>query len=824
MKTGLSMLIFDYFLWHYLEAPKKILKIWGNFLRFFVGYFIPIPQLLRTLFAPWKRDVTSYDRGFDLGKFLETFLFNLISRFLGAAVRSIVIFFGLFLEILALFAGSLFFVFWLSWPFFLAGSLASGIFLLFQPGLIKTATLFIVIFDLATIFAFGLLYQKSKQKAPPQMNLEEIFEQSWSKIVFKRLGLNPEQIPPDVKNEPETFLNQFLEQNKIEKKDFSHILEWQIAEQIYRQNSKKFWEKENLFKIGGIGRTWLYGWTVNLDKFSYPLGEAKESPHLIGRRQEVETIGRILSKTNQSNVLLVGESGVGKNTLVKQFARLVNQGRTAPGLAWRRVLELDLNAALAGLTNEGQIKERLIRIFNEASRAGNIILVINDFHNFVSSEKNIIPILMPFIERSFFQLIAMTTYENLHGQIEKNPGLLKFFEKVEIKEPDLDHVLLILEDSLGQIEKRTNSFITYQALKEIIKTSDQYIGDVPMPEKALDLLEETAIYVAGNTQDYFVLPRHVDLIISQKTEIPVGELAETEKEKLINLEEVLHQRIVNQELAVKEISSAMRRSRLQVAAKNRPFGSFLFLGPTGVGKTETAKALAQAYYGAETRMLRFDMSEYQGVTALERMIGSSVTQTSGVLTTAARENPFSLLLLDEIEKADLNILNLFLQILDEGWLTDALGRKVNFRNMIIIATSNAAGELIREMVQQKIDPDASKQKILDYIQQNNIFRPEFLNRFDGIVIFEPLSQENLIKVSALQLENLSKRLQAQDYIFKPTNDLVTKIAQMGFDPTFGARAMKRVIQDKVEDLIAKKMLRNEIQKKVPFEIKAEEIV
>ena len=817
------MIIFDYFLWHYLQAPKKYLQIWGNYLRYFVGYFIPVPQLLRTLLAPWKRDVVSYGRGFELKKFVETLLMNQVSRVIGAVVRTVVIVFALFLEVFGLIAGFVGFIFWMGWPFFLAGSFVSGIYLLFQPGLVKAASLFIVAFDLATIFVFYLIYQKSKKKMPQQMSLPEVLEQDWADMIWKRLGINPDQVPPDVKDQPEIYLDNFLQQNGVEKEDFSYVAEWLITEEGYQQQKKKFWEKENLFAKDGIGRTWLYGWTVNLDKFSSELGNTEEAKHLIGRRTEVETIGRILLKSGQSNVLLVGDPGVGKKTLVSQFARLVKQGRTAPALAYRRVLDLDLNSALAGLNNEGEIKERLIKIFNEAATAGNIILVINDFHNFVAPEKNIIDVLIQYIEHSFFQLIATTTYDSLHAQIEKNPSLLKFFEKVEIKEQDLSHALLILQDSLGDLEKRSGKLITYQALKEIIKTSDQYIGDVPMPEKAMDLLEETVIYVAGNTQDYFVLPKHVDLVISQKTEIPVGELQLTEKEKLINLEDFIHQRIINQETAVKEISSAMRRARLSIAAKNRPMGTFLFLGPTGVGKTETAKALAEAYYGAEDRMLRFDMSEYQGVTALERMIGSSVTQTPGVLTTAARENPFSLLLLDEIEKADLNILNLFLQVLDEGWLTDALGHKVSFRNMIIIATSNAAGEMIREMVQQNVSPNKFKQKILDYIQQNNIFRPEFLNRFDGIIIFQPLSQENLLKVSALQLNNLSKRMAAQDYIFRPNQDLIAKIALLGYDPTFGARAMKRVIQDKVEDLIAKRMLKNEIQKKVPFEIKAEEI-
>jgi len=817
------MFIIDYFLWHYLQAPRNILRIWGNFLQFFLFYFVPVPQLLRTLFSPWKRDITGYGKGFDFKRFFETLAFNLVSRFLGAVVRALTIFLSLFLEGLALGAGFLFFIFWLFWPFFLAGSLASGIYILLQPGIIKITTFFIVVLDLATIFAFTLFYKKSRNKTPEQMNLKEIFAQPWANIIWERIGFKHEAVPGNVLSQPEKFLGEFLKQNFLQKKDFVALVEWEVIMQSEKQKKKRFWDKENLFAKGGIGRSWIYGWTNTLDKYSSPVAVSRAPVHLIGRRQELSSMERALCKEAQSNIILVGEPGVGKMTLVEQFAKLIQEGKTASLIAFKRVLKLDLQTALAGLLDEGQIKERVIKIFNEAASAGDVILIINDFHNFVSPERDISPILIPFIEGSYFQLIGLTDYQNFHLQIEKNAGLLKFFEKVEVKEPSLDETLFILQDSLPLLEKRTGRRITLQALKEVIKTADQYIADVPMPEKAIDLLEETAIYTSSSTADLFVLPKHVDLVVSQKTEIPVGELAAGEKEKLTNLENFIHQRVVDQELAVQEIASAMRRARLQVAAKNRPMGSFLFLGPTGVGKTETAKALAQAYFGTESRMLRFDMSEYQGATALERLIGSPATQQPGILTTAVKENPFSLLLLDEIEKADAAILNLFLQVLDEGWLTDAFGRKINFRNLIIIATSNAAAELIRQVVAQGLDFEKAKQQILDFIQQQSIFRPEFLNRFDGIVLFKPLSQDDIQKISRLILENLAKRLAEQDLVFTVSEQLVQKIGRLGYDPTFGARAMKRIVQDKVEDLIAKKLLRGEIQKQTPFEIKPEEI-
>jgi len=817
------MFIFDYFLWHYLKAPKKILAIWGNFLRFFLVYFVPVPQLLKTLLSPWKRDTLLYGRGFEFKRFFETLAMNLFSRLIGAAVRTIVIVIALTLEIITLAAGAAFLIFWLAWPFYLASSIFSGIYSLTKPGLLVLGGLLPVLVGVISIFLFGLAYQKSREKDPTQMSLGEIFEQDWANIIWERVGFQKNQIPENVLNEPEKNLAEFLKTNSIHEKDFSNVVQWQLMHEAENKAAKKFWAKENLFTHGGIGRNWIYGWTNTLDKYSVPTQKFLGSLHLIGRRDELEAMERILCKSQQSNVLLVGEPGVGKGTLVSQFAKLISQGQAASPIAFKKVIQLDLNSALSGLTNEGQTRERLIKIFDEATSAGNIILVIEDFHNFVFGEHDISSVLAPFIEGAYFQLIALTTYNDLHEKIEKNSGLMKFFEKVEVKEPSIEETLLILQDDLPALEKRTGQRITYQAILETVKAADQYIADAPMPEKATDLLEETVLYAAANSKEYFILPKHVDIVVAQKTEIPVGELEAGEKEKLVNLEAYIHQRVIGQEEAVKEISSAMRRARLNVGAKNRPIGNFLFLGPTGVGKTETAKALAGAYFGDEKRMLRFDMSEYQGENAIERMIGSPTNQTPGILTTAVHENPFSLILLDEIEKADAKVLNLFLQILDEGWVTDAFGRKINFRNSIIIATSNAASELIRESTAKHLSFEETKQKILEYIQQNNIFRPEFLNRFDGIVLFQPLTEQEILQVAKLLLADLTKRLSGQDLIFQPSQTLIEKVARLGYDPTFGGRAMRRVIQDKVEDLIAKKMLAGEIQKQTPFEIKAEEI-
>jgi ATP-dependent Clp protease ATP-binding subunit ClpC len=306
--------------------------------------------------------------------------------------------------------------------------------------------------------------------------------------------------------------------------------------------------------------------------------------------------------------------------------------------------------------------------------------------------------------------------------------------------------------------------------------------------------------------------------LSEKTKIPIGDIKKEEKDKLKRLEEILHQRIVNQELAVNQIAKAMRRARLGIAKRNKPIGTFLFMGPTGVGKTETAKALAESYYGAEERMIRFDMSEYQGGDAIKMVLGSSETGEPGLIASAIRKNPFSLLLLDEIEKAHREILNLFLVMLDEGFFTDAFGRKIDCRNLMIIGTSNAGGELIRQEINKGTPEEQLRDKVLDFVQREGIFTPEFLNRFDAVVVYRPLTKEHLRAVAKLLLGRLNKRLEEKDLSLKITDSLVEKVVEMGYSPTLGARPMNRVIQDKIEDQIAQRILTGELKRGQEVEV------
>ncbi len=611
---------------------------------------------------------------------------------------------------------------------------------------------------------------------------------------------------------------EFLFDKTFSPKDVLNLVIWERARRDEEKNKGKFWDYRNLMRIGSIGKAWAAGYTPSLDYFSFDLTQAMAgyATGSLGRRQEVESIERVLSKAGENNVIIIGDSDISKRGVLYGFAALVAGGQTVPGLNFKRVVMLDIDKVLSGLKTPGEIRLRLNQILSEAVSAGNVILAVEDIHHFVGSSASlgvdVSGILISYLKSPRFQLIALTNFEGYHRNIAQNFSFANLFEKVEVKEPNKEESLLIIENIAPELEKKYKLFISYMALKEVIELSDKFIQDVPFPEKSIRLLNEVVIFVAKQKGKNLILPEDVQQIVSGKVEIPIGELQIEEKEKLKNLEKIMHNRIVNQEEAVAAVCSAMRRARTGVAEAKKPIGTFLFLGPTGVGKTETTKTLAEAYFGSEKRMIRLDMSEYQQLDAINRLIGSPDGKEPGYLTTAIREDPFSLVLLDEIEKANSNILNLFLQVLDEGRLTDSLGRTVSFLNAIIIGTSNAGSEFIRESIVQEKDLDALKKELLDKLQKEGIFRPEFLNRFDEVVIFKPLSKEHLLKIASLMLNSLNKRLLSQGIGISITPELLEKLVELGSDPVFGARAMKRVVQDKVENFVANKILEGAFKK------------
>jgi len=616
----------------------------------------------------------------------------------------------------------------------------------------------------------------------------------------------------------------------IKTEDIENLTWWLEDLEKRIQERQRFWEWENLLKKGSLAKEWAAGYTLTLDRFSIDLSNTVKRagfPEMIGHQEEIEAMERILARKEANNsILIIGESGSGRKSMIYALAKNSLLGESLPEVNFKRVIQLDLPTLLAQIESPEEIESTLDTIFREVISAGNVILVIDEFHNFVGSlglarpgTIDISGIISPYLPFPSFQVIAITTFEGLHKNIENNPSILALFEKVEVSEISQRETLMLLEDLALKLERRFKKFISYPALRDIISFCDKYLPATPFPEKAMNLLEEIVVYVS-QTRDKIVLPSHVAKIVSEKTKIPVGEIEIKEREILLNLENLIHQRIINQEEAVKEVSAALKRARAGVTIRKGPIGSFLFLGPTGVGKTETSKALAEIYFGLEERMIRLDMSEFQDVKDIPRLIGSPGQE--GLLTTQVREKPFSLILLDEVEKAHPNILNLFLQVLDEGHLTDGLGRKIGFKNTIIIATSNAGYQIILEALREKVEWSGVKERLLNYCFEKAIFRPEFINRFDAVVVFGPLSKKNLLDIAQLLLQKLKKNLAEKEIEFIITQPLKEKIVELSYDPTFGARNMQRVIQDKLGNVLAEAILSGELKRGYKVEIEPEE--
>ncbi len=625
----------------------------------------------------------------------------------------------------------------------------------------------------------------------------------------------------------EPVLKEFLVRSEnFREEDIENITRWSDYLKRRGQERKRFWEYRNLLRKGSLGRDWASGYTINLDKFSIDwrdIVKKWDSSEIIGHKKEIERIERILTRSTINNVLLVGQPGTGRKSIIEALAYKFYQGQSLNELNHKRVVELDLVSLLSQIQSFEEVELLLDKIFNEVINADNIILVINEFHKYISTNKGSQPgttdisgIIARYLQYPQFPIIAITTYPGLHKRIEQNPSLLELFEKVEVAEISNSETIKVLENLTLQLEKRYKVFITHPALGKIVQLTERYITSSPFPKKAIDLLEEVVAYVSSLKDEKIVLPEHIEKVLSEKTEIPIGKAKTEEKNILLNLEKLIHERIINQKEAVKEISTALRRARADITSQKKPMGNFLFLGSTGVGKTETSKALAEIYFKGEKNMIRLDMSEFQEVSDIARLIGSPGEE--GSLTTPVRENPFSLVLLDEIEKAHPDILNIFLQVLDEGHITDGQGRKTSFTNSIIICTSNAGSEIIWEDISKNKQLGIIKEELLSHFFEKGIFRPEFINRFDALVIFKPLTKENLVNISGLLLLDLQKNLKEKGIELKITQEIKEKIVDLSYNPEFGAREVKRVIQDKIGNNLAQALLSDKVKRGDKVEI------
>ncbi len=629
------------------------------------------------------------------------------------------------------------------------------------------------------------------------------------------------------------LFKRFLQESDLDEKAVIEIALWhkRLRKERYKP---PFWEAP---VIGGVGQDWAYGYTKLMQQFALNLTKVSLAMGLhiqiFSRNTYVDSIETILARNTKNNVLLVGDYGVGKKTMVKALAKKIAEGNTHPALRYKQIMQVNVGALLSGSRGQGEIVERINGLLNEALAAGNIILFFDDFHALVSSEQtvgsiNAAEVLLPYLQGSRVQIIGATNIDRFHKDIKASSGIAQVFERIDLPEQSKEESIKVLEEVIPYLEYKYKVIFIYSTLKKIVDLADRYIHDKSFPQKAIDLASEVAVRVSASGNKV-VTPKDVGDIISNRMNVPVGEADASEKDRLLNLEDILHKRVIGQNEAVVAVANALRRARTGLASKNRPVGTFLFIGPTGVGKTEMAKALAEAYYGDEERMIRFDMSEYQDEASIYRLIGTppapGAAGKPGMLTTAVHDNPFSLVLLDELEKAHPNLLTLFLQVFDDGRLTGGDGRTIDFTNTTIITTSNAGAEVIREyLTAGNTDVEQLKVMLLDFLQKNGIYRPEFLNRFDSVVVFRPLQRDEIFQVARIMLEGINKQLSEKGISIELSDEAMDYLVEVGYDPVFGARPMRRAIQDKLENVLAKIMLENEVERGTVIKLGKEDLV
>lgn len=538
----------------------------------------------------------------------------------------------------------------------------------------------------------------------------------------------------------------------------------------------------------------------------------------IGRSKETAEIYHII-EGGSSSIVLVGEPGIGRGSIIEGIAQDMAAEEVSVVLQDKHLLLLSVAQLLSGATPT-EAGERMLRVINEAVHAGNIILAIKDIHQLVGLDSgsgkdlSLGDVLTSAISNHQLIVIATTTNSSWRDMAERS-SLGQILQRVEVKELDDNNSIQVLESRVPGIEMQHHIYFSYGALAQAVTLAKRYLPDRYLPEKAISLLEEVAIYAREHSgKNAMVTSEHVAQVLANKVHVPVTQVTAAESQKLINLEQILHQRIIGQDEAVKLVSGALRRARVNLRDQKRPVASFLFLGPTGVGKTELAKVVASEYFGGEDKMVRLDMSEYQTAESLYRLVGApaGVGEEHGLLTEAIRRTPYTLILLDELEKAHPDILNVFLQVLDDGRLTDASGRTVDFTNTIIIATSNAATSIIQEQLQQNTPLEKIRKSLLGGGLQQ-YFRPEFLNRFDAIVVFKPLERPEVEQVAGLMIATLARELETKGIHLKASAEAIRELADKGFDPLYGARPLRRAIQDNIDSALANYMLTGKVARR-----------
>ncbi|MDO9028595.1 MAG: AAA family ATPase, partial [Candidatus Roizmanbacteria bacterium] len=612
----------------------------------------------------------------------------------------------------------------------------------------------------------------------------------------------------------EILKKSFIDIHLLSEENLSFVENW--FEKYYQQHIEKiyWWKLSNLFSYPPLARDWAVGYTPILDQYATDLATSAYLHHIkniVNREKEIEEIEQILTKSIESNVIIVGEEGVGKHTIVDALAKKIYLGKTNVHLMYRRILKLNMEKILTEFIDQKQRENFFEDLLDEAAQSKNIILFIDNFDKYIAEDQGKIDLsisLEKYAKSDLIQIIGVTTPFAYQRFIFPNEKINRIFNKVDVYEVTDREAENILLDAIFAFEDHYKVSIPYETVKEVIEKSEFYLTYIPFPEKAVDLLDTACVYVKQNGK---VTPEMINQVLTEKTHIPTT-LTKQMKEKLLNLETLLFSRIIQQDEAVKKLSSALRRSFLLIGKRKKPLATFLFLGPTGVGKTETAKAITGVFFSNSPNLpnspnppkylIRFDMSEFQSKYDIPKLIGDN--SNPGLLTKTIREQNYGVLLLDEIEKADKDLINIFLTVIDEGYFIDGQGKRVDCKNLIIIATSNAGSDILYSPI-NPISPIS----LIDEIIKRGIFSPEFLNRFDGVIAFQSLNKESINILAKKIIDRIAidifKLYKVKIIVSEKT---LETISQKGYDPRFGARNLERTIRDEIEDKVAKIILKD----------------
>ncbi|MEI6378763.1 MAG: AAA family ATPase [Candidatus Falkowbacteria bacterium] len=618
--------------------------------------------------------------------------------------------------------------------------------------------------------------------------------------------------------ESDSQLAEILFDSSIDKEKLINLAEWfNISERILR--NYKIFSHMARFKPGtGMDRAYTALATPLLDSIGIDLTvQAKfgRLPICVGRDTELNSILTAMA-SGQPGILLVGPTGAGKHAMIEGLAQQMVMEKVPPAFQDKRLVEVDIARLLGGAAG-AEAENRLMEIINEVGHARNVILYFPDIEKLTGitagseGSLDLAGILVSALENGQIYCLASASEEAFRAYVE-GTSIAQAMAKIAVLEPEPNTAIQMVQSKVAWLEHQYGTYFSYESLAQAVVLTARFDHTNYLPEKAIKLLERVApMVVQQKGANSPLTADDVADFVSKELKVPVNKVSQQEGQELLALEEKMHGRMVGQEEAVKMVAESLRRARAELREGKRPIASFLFLGPTGVGKTELAKTLAATYFGDEQTMIRLDMSEYQSEDALVKMIGSA-EGVAGYLTEKVRKLPFALVLLDEIEKANARVLDLFLQVMDDGRLTDGQGRTIDFTNVIIIATSNIGAVLIKQAVEQGVDLETIKQNLLD-TELIKYLRPEFVNRFDGVIVFKPLNLDNVTQIAGMLIAHLAKLLEAKGIILESTDAGLRKLAAAGFHPEFGARPLRRLLQDRIENVIAKMILSGDVARR-----------